>query len=75
VERDFGDTGGDVSRNKSAGIISLMIDGEHMLFPSDAGAPGNRHDRRLALVRAPCAGPRGRHPVEVLDWRFVAVVA
>jgi hypothetical protein len=39
VERDFDDAGGDNPRNNSSAIISLMLDGEHMLLPGDAGVP------------------------------------
>ena len=35
----FDDAGGDNPRNNSAAIVSLMIDGNHMVFPSDAGVP------------------------------------
>lgn len=39
IERDFDDAGGTNPRNNSAAIVSLMIDGEHKLFTSDAGIP------------------------------------
>jgi len=39
LERDFDDAGGDNPRNNSSAILSLMIDGRHLLFPSDAGVP------------------------------------
>ncbi|MDO8208981.1 MBL fold metallo-hydrolase [Conexibacter sp. CPCC 206217] len=35
----FGDAGGTNPRNNSAAILSLLIDGEHILLPSDAGVP------------------------------------
>ena len=35
----FDDAGGTNPRNNSAAIISLLIDGKHMLLPSDAGVP------------------------------------
>jgi beta-lactamase superfamily II metal-dependent hydrolase len=35
----FDDAGGTNPRNNSAAILSLMIDGKHMLLPSDAGVP------------------------------------
>ena len=38
-ETFFEDAGGDNPRNNSAAIVSLMIDGKHMLFPSDTGVP------------------------------------
>jgi len=39
VERNFGDAGGTNPRNNSSAVLSLMIDGRHILFPGDAGAP------------------------------------
>lgn len=35
----FDDAGGTNPRNNSAAILSLVIDGEHFLLPSDAGVP------------------------------------
>jgi hypothetical protein len=41
TELFFDDEGGDPSaRNHGAVIVSLMLDGKHILFPSDAGVPG-----------------------------------
>lgn len=41
TETFFDDEGGDRSpRNHGSVIVSLMLDGTHMLFPSDAGVPG-----------------------------------
>ncbi len=40
-EADFDDSGGDDSPcNNGAAIVSLMIDGKHLVFPSDAGVSG-----------------------------------
>lgn len=39
VELPFDDAGGTNPRNNSSAILSLMVDGEHLLFPSDAGVP------------------------------------
>jgi hypothetical protein len=39
IELAFDDAGGTNPRNNSAAILSLMIDGKHLLFPSDAGVP------------------------------------
>jgi hypothetical protein len=39
VEIPFGDAGGDNPRNNSSAILSLMIDGKHLVFPGDAGVP------------------------------------
>jgi hypothetical protein len=39
VEIRFGDAGGDNPRNNSSAILSLMIDGKHLIFPGDAGVP------------------------------------
>lgn len=35
----FADAGGTNPRNNSAAILSLLVDGEHILLPSDAGVP------------------------------------
>jgi Metallo-beta-lactamase superfamily len=37
VEIPFGDAGGTNPRNNSSAILSLMIDGRHLIFPGDAG--------------------------------------
>lgn len=39
VEIPFGDAGGDNPRNNSSAILSLIVDGRHMLFMGDAGVP------------------------------------
>lgn len=39
IEREFDDAGGDNPRNNSSAILSLMIDGRHLLFFGDAGVP------------------------------------
>ncbi|MCL2770284.1 MAG: hypothetical protein FWD42_09295, partial [Solirubrobacterales bacterium] len=39
VEMPFGDAGGTSPRNNSAAIVSLVVDGNHFLLPSDAGVP------------------------------------
>jgi beta-lactamase superfamily II metal-dependent hydrolase len=39
VEPNFGDAGGDNPRNNSSAILSLMVDGRHLLFLGDAGVP------------------------------------
>jgi len=39
IERDFDDADGDNPRNNSSAILSLMIDGRHLLFFGDAGVP------------------------------------
>jgi beta-lactamase superfamily II metal-dependent hydrolase len=39
IELPFDDAGGTNPRNNSAAFLSLMIDGKHLLFPSDAGVP------------------------------------
>jgi beta-lactamase superfamily II metal-dependent hydrolase len=39
VEVNFGDSGGTNPRNNSSAILSLMIDGRHLIFPGDAGVP------------------------------------
>ncbi len=39
VEMSFGDSGGTNPRNNSSAILSLMIDGRHLIFPGDAGVP------------------------------------
>jgi beta-lactamase superfamily II metal-dependent hydrolase len=39
VEIPFDDAGGTNPRNNSSAILSLMVDGKHLLFPSDAGVP------------------------------------
>jgi beta-lactamase superfamily II metal-dependent hydrolase len=39
IELPFGDAGGTNPRNNSAAILSLMVEGEHILLPSDAGLP------------------------------------
>jgi beta-lactamase superfamily II metal-dependent hydrolase len=39
IELPFDDAGGTNPRNNSAAILSLMIDGKHLLFPSDTGVP------------------------------------
>lgn len=39
VEIPFGDAGGTNPRNNSSAILSLMIDGRHLVFPGDAGVP------------------------------------
>jgi beta-lactamase superfamily II metal-dependent hydrolase len=39
VEIHFGDAGGDNSRNNSSAILSLLVDGRHLLFMGDAGVP------------------------------------
>lgn len=38
VETHFGDAGGTNPRNNSSAILSLMVDGRHLLYPGDAGA-------------------------------------
>lgn len=35
----FGDAGGTNPRNNSAAILSLLVDGDHLLLPSDTGVP------------------------------------
>jgi beta-lactamase superfamily II metal-dependent hydrolase len=37
VETNFGDAGGTNPRNNSSAILSLMVDGQHLLFFGDAG--------------------------------------
>jgi beta-lactamase superfamily II metal-dependent hydrolase len=39
IEMPFGDAGGTNPRNNSSTILSLMIDGRHVLFFGDAGVP------------------------------------
>jgi beta-lactamase superfamily II metal-dependent hydrolase len=39
TELFFDDAGGTNPRNNSAAILSVLVDGQHLLFPSDAGVP------------------------------------
>jgi hypothetical protein len=39
IELPFDDADGTNPRNNSAAILSLMVDGQHLLFPSDTGVP------------------------------------
>ena len=38
-ETNFGDAGGTNPRNNSSAILSLMVDGQHLLYLGDAGVP------------------------------------
>ncbi len=39
VEIPFSDAGGTNPRNNSSAVVSLMIDGRHLILPGDAGVP------------------------------------
>jgi beta-lactamase superfamily II metal-dependent hydrolase len=39
IETDFGDAGGTNPRNNSSAVLSLIVDGKHLLFPGDTGVP------------------------------------
>jgi beta-lactamase superfamily II metal-dependent hydrolase len=39
IEYNFGDAGGDNARNSSSAILSLVVDGRHLLFMGDADVP------------------------------------
>lgn len=78
IEIAFGDAGGTNPRNNSSAIVSLLIDGKHILLLSDAGVPaitdaldlldaGNRTASPPALFVLPHHGSRhnlDRHTIE-----------
>jgi beta-lactamase superfamily II metal-dependent hydrolase len=58
VETPFGDAGGTNPRNNSSAILSLMIDGRHLMFFGDAGVSAINEAMDYLNTRSRAAFPR-----------------